>query len=284
LSAFSIIGVGAVVLAGCTVAIGLSTRRRAMGEAENAYAQVAGRQGPPLKRFDPAELAGLPEIAQRYFRHAITPGTPHYTIAELEMEGTFLLGDKEKFQTYEMSARQALSAPDQFVWIPRMRSGAMTISGSDALVRGEAWTRFWLLGLVPVAQVRTSPNLVRSAQFRAAVETAMWLPATLLPENGVEWEQLGPNEAVVTLRRFQPKIALRLKLNEVGRVTEVVGHRWSNANPAKVFRLQPFGGAMLAEGTFQGLTIPTEVCVGNHYGTEDYLPFFQARITKATYR
>jgi hypothetical protein len=255
-----------------------------MRAAGAAYAQVAAREGAPLKRFALTEIAGLPEIAQRYFRHAIAPGTPLYTVAELEMEGTFLLGDKRKFRTYQMSARQALSPPDQFVWIPNMRSGGMTISGSDALVRGEAWTRFWLSGLVPVAQERTTRDLVRSAQFRAAVEGALWLPASMLPENGVRWEQVGANDARVTLRRFQPQIVLHLKIDEAGRVMEVVGERWSNANPTKVFRLQPFGGTMLAEGSFQGFTIPTEVAVGNHYGTEEYLPFFQARIIKAAYR
>jgi hypothetical protein len=282
-TSLAILGTGAVVLAGGAVAIGFSTHRRAMRDAQFAYAQVVAREGAPLKQFELREIAELPEIAQRYFRHAITPGTPLYTVAELEMEGTFLLGDKQKFHTYQMSARQALRPPDQFVWIPNMRSGAMTISGSDALVRGEAWTRFWLSGLVPVAQERTSPDLVRSAQFRAAVEGALWLPASMLPENGVRWEQVGVNEARVTLRRFQPEIVLHLKLDETGKVSEVIGERWSNANSAKVFRLQPFGGTMLAEASFQGFTIPAEVAVGNHYGTEDYLPFFQARITKASY-
>jgi hypothetical protein len=106
----------------------------------------------------------------------------------------------------------------------------------------------------------------------------------MLPEYGVQWEQVGASEARVTLRRFQPEIVLHLNIDERGRVTEVVGERWSDANAAKVFRLQPFGGAMLAEASFQGLTIPTQVSVGNHYGTEDYLPFFQARITKAVFR
>jgi hypothetical protein len=199
------------------------------------------------------------------------------------MKGTFLLGDKDKFQTYSMSARQALRPPDQFIWIPEMRSGAMAITGSDALFRGQAWTRFWILGLIPVAQELTSADLVRSAAFRAAVEGAVWLPASLLPENGVQWQQVGTNDAVVTLRKPQPHIVLRLKINDAGALTEVFGQRWSNANADKTFRLQPFGGKMTAEGTFQGFTIPTEVSVGNHYGTDDYLPFFQARITKARY-
>lgn len=282
MNGWTIAGIAAVILIGGAVILPLMAHRKAMEEAEGAYARVAARPPPPLHRFDPRQVVDLPEIAQRYFHHAIVRGTPLYSVAQLEMHGTFLLGDKNKFTTYEMTAQQALR-PDQFVWLPKMRSGAMTITGSDALVAGTAWTRFWLIGFVPVARERTSPDLVRSAQFRAAVESAMWLPASLLPENRVEWEQLGANEAKVTLRQYEPAIVLRIKLDAAGAVKEVVGQRWSNANRDKVFRLQPFGGTILSEGTFQGFTIPTQVAVGNHYGTDDYLPFFQATISRVIY-
>ena len=282
MNGWTIAGIAAVILIGGAVILPLMAHRKAMEEAEGSYARVAARPPPPLHRFDPRQVVDLPEIAQRYFYHAIVRGTPLYSVAQLEMHGTFLLGDKNKFTTYEMTAQQALR-PDQFAWLPQMRSGAMKITGSDALVAGKAWTRFWLIGLVPVARERTSPDLVRSAQFRAAVESAMWLPASLLPENRVEWEQLDANEAKVALRRYEPAIVLRIKLDAAGAVREVVGQRWSNANRDKVFRLQPFGGTILSGGTFQGFTITTQVAVGNQYGTDDYLPFFQATISRAIY-
>jgi hypothetical protein len=277
------VSVGAFVLAGGGLAIAFGAYRSAMAETGGARTRLLERPRAPTRRFDVAQVADLPEVAQRYFRHAIAPGTPIYSGIELEMEGTFLLGDKNKFKTYQMSARQVLRPPEQFVWIPRLRSGAITITGSDALVGGEAWTRFFLLGLIPVANVRSSPDLVRSAQFRGAIEGALWLPSTMLPEKGTRWEQVGPNEARVTLASFSPAIVLRLTLSENGSVREVVGHRWSNANPEQQYRLQPFGGTMSAEATFQGLTIPMGISVGNHYGTEAYLPFFQARITHARF-
>jgi hypothetical protein len=276
-------GVAALIVVG-VIAFGFGTQRHAAGDAERAYSELIAQAAPAERRFDPQQLAGLPEVAQRYFHHAIAPGTALYSAAELEMEGTFLLGDQDKFQSYRMSAREALKPPDQFIWIPRMRSGVMTITGSDALVEGEAWTRFWLLGVLPAANARSSPDLVRSAQFRAAIEGGLWLPPTLLPQNGVEWKQVGADEAEVTLRRFTPPIVLRLTLDKYGAVREAVGQRWSDVNPSKRFQLQPFGGTMSQEATFDGLTIPTRIAVGNHYGTRDYLPFFQAHITRATYR
>jgi hypothetical protein len=277
------IGMGAAALASGGAAIAYGAFRAAINEAEEAYARIAVPVAPPARRFDPDQVSELPEIARRYFRHSIAAGTPLYSVVEIEMAGNFLLGDRHKFQTYEMSARQVLRPPAEFVWIPRLRSGLMRITGSDAYAAGEAWTRFWLMGLAPVANVNSSPDMVRSAQFRGAVEGALWLPTTLLPENGARWEQAGPNEARVTLTRISPAVVLHLTLSENGAVREVVGQRWSNANPEQRFRLQPFGGTMGAEKTFQGLTIPTLISAGNHYGTEDYLPFFQARVRKARF-
>jgi hypothetical protein len=253
-----------------------------MADAEDAWAHITSGATHNEDTYSPAMVADLPEIAQRYFNHAIAPGTPLKSTVELDMAGTFLLGEKDSYHTYTMEARQILHPPSEFVWIPRLRSGAMRISGSDALVSGEAWTRFWLLGLVPVANALSSPDHVRSATFRSTME-GVWAPASLLPQNGVVWEQTGPNEARVRVRRVTPEIVLDVILAPSGAVREITGKRWSNANRAKVFRLQPFGGTVEAEGTFEGYTIPITLRVGNHYGTDDYLPFFQADIRRAHY-
>jgi len=254
--------------------------RSASVEADAAFADLEARAKPAGEGFDPADLADLPEIARRYFAHAIAPGTPLTTVASLEMEGTFLLGDAKQFQTYSMRARQILAPPAEFVWIPEMKSGLIEITGSDALVHGKAWTRFWIDRLVPVVNQPTSPDLVRSALTRSAME-AVWAPASLLPANGVGWSQTGPDTARLTFSTGIEPVDMRL--DATGRVLQIVTMRWSDANREKTFRLQPFGASVEAEATFGGFTIPSQLKVGNHFGTQDYLPFFQARITAAHY-
>jgi hypothetical protein len=278
-----VIGASAAALIGGGLLAGYLSCRWRMRQARRAYSRLIRSVTPSTVRFDPSQVENAPEIARRYFFHAIAPGTPLYSAVELEMSGTFLLGNKDRYQSYTMEAKQVLRAPGEFVWLPKLRSGALSITGSDALVAEEAWTRFWLLGAIPVAQERTSSDLVRSAQFRAAIELALWLPATLLPSSSVRWQQIGPDEALVTLFWFRSEIELRLKFAPSGAPMEVIGQRWSNANADKKFRLQPFGGTVLAERSFQGLTIPTRIAVGNHYGTSDYLPFFQATINHAEF-
>jgi hypothetical protein len=52
---------------------------------------------------------------------------------------------------------------------------------------------------------------------------------------------------------------IQMNLDADGNPTEVVALRWMDANPERVYRLQPFGSRMLETGRFGGFTIPTRV-------------------------
>ena len=42
--------------------------------------------------------------------------------------------------------------------------------------------------------------------------------------------------------------------------------------------MQPFGGFVSAFREFDGFMLPTRVDGGNFFGTEDYFPFYKARV------
>lgn len=81
-----------------------SYRRDARRDAER-WSQLA-RQDGPERTYTPDITAGLPEIAGRCFAHAIAAGTPLKRTVELEMRGTFLLGDAQRSRSFAMDARQ----------------------------------------------------------------------------------------------------------------------------------------------------------------------------------
>ena len=283
-SASKVRNVASVLVAGTALAgaFAFGSYRRTIAEAERAWADIAARSDPG-ERFDPEMISGLPDVARRYFTHAIAPGTRLTRTVELEMRGTFLLGDRAGYRTFDMSARQILRAPVEFVWMPSMRAGVMWISGSDGLLARSGWSRFWLNRLFPVVNLGPSPDLNRAAAARPAME-AIWAPAGLLPIHGVRWEEIEPSRARVTVPSGIGPVAIDLTLAGTGRVVALSTMRWTDANPEKTFALQPFGGTVHGEATFEGFTIPTSVRIGNHFGSEDYHPFFQAEITRARYR
>ncbi len=276
----------AVLVAAGLAAVGLvSTQLLRVADAREAgaaWATLAGLDEPRPARFDSGMIAGLPEPARRYFRFAIAPGTPLRAVAIVEMGGRFGLGDKADHRFHPMRARQVLAPPHGFVWIPRIGSGLMRVSGSDALVGETAWTRFWLLGTVPLVRASGTADLARSAVGRAIGE-ALWAPAALLPANGVTWEPVDVDSARAVFVVRGERHVVELTVAPDGRPLSVALDRWSDANPERVFRWQPFGATIEAVGRFGGYTVPTRISGGNHFGTEDYFPFFQAEVTAVGY-
>jgi len=181
-----------------------------------------------------------------------------------------------------MQARQILAPPSEFVWFARMSKGPMRINGSDGFDGHHGWTRFWMFQSLPLVQLAATADLDRAAAARPAIE-AIWAPATLLPSQGAVWTQTSPDSADVAFGTGHDAIMIRLKIAADGALTEVSTLRWSDANRGKTYQMQPFGGTVKAEAMFGGFTIPSQVTIGNHFGTTDYLPFFTARITTARY-
>jgi len=68
-----------------------------------------------------------------------------------------------------------------------------------------------------------------------------------------------------------------------GQPTQVCFDRWSNANPEKQHRLQPFGGYLSEFQSFAGYHLPTHVEAGNHFDKEHYFPFFVADVTDVVF-
>lgn len=248
--------------------------------ADAAWTQLRAAGQSPPKVFDPAMVTGLPEAARRYFLYTIAPGTPLHTVSEIRMGGEIGLGDRESPAYQPMRARQILAPPHGFVWrLEAAGSGAMQMSGSDAMADERSWTRFWLFWTLPVVREGKDLNHMRSSFGRVVAEAVFWAPAALLPQNGVQWEDgEAPDRARAVVMHGALSQALEIAVAEDGRPLWVMIPRWSNANPEREWRFQPFGGTLDDFQTFGGFTLPTRIDGGNHFGTENYFPFFRARV------
>ena len=267
-----------VLVVAVTVALWL-WRHADHTEDRAVMSQLAALQPAAPDRFDYSLLERLPEPAQRYFRYTIKPGTPLCTVARISMTGRFGMGNREAPDYLEMQATQMLAVPEGFIWKMSASRGALRVSGSDT----DKWTRFWLMGLIPVARMGGDPDHTRSAFGRYVAESVFWTPAALLPGQGVKWELVDVNTARVTVRHDGMEQAVDLVVAEDGHPLQVSFDRWSNANPEKVHRLQPFGGYLSEFREFDGFLLPTSVEAGNFFATEDYFPFFIVEVTEVEF-
>jgi hypothetical protein len=224
-------------------------------------------------RYDSSLVADLPEPARRFFNFAIAAGTPLYTVAEIDMGGQFSLGVQEEPTYQPMQAYQVLAAPHGFVWRLNL-PGIIPVSGSDS---GQ-WTRFRILGFIPVARMGGDSDHTRSAYGRCIAEAVFWTPAAILPRAGVTWEGVDEHTARVTITHGERSQAVDITVNAEGQPIEISFMRWSNANPEKSHRLQPFGGTLSNFRVVQGFKLPFRIEAGNMFGTNEYFPFFKADV------
>lgn len=236
------------------------------------WTRLAALQPANPARYDPALVADLPEPARRFFNFAIAPGTPLLTVAEIVLGGQFSLGSREKPNYRRMHARQILAAPSGFVFKLRL-PGVVPVSGSDS----GRWTRFRILGLLPVARMGGDSDHTRAAYGRYLAEALFWTPAALLPGPGIGWASVDDHIARVTVSHLGLLQAVDVKVDEHGRPIEVYFMRWSDANPEKMHRLQPFGGNLSDFREVHGFRVPFKVEAGNMYGTDEYFVFYQAK-------
>ena len=240
-------------------------------------------QVPLPARFEPSMVAGLPEPARRFFHFAIQPGTALRTVVHLKMEGEISLGTKEEPKYQPMKASQVLAAPHGLVWELDAGRGAMRVPASAGMVADRWWTRFWLLRSIPIVRAGGDRDHLRSSFGRVVAEAAFWSPAFLLPRPGVEWSHIDGDTARVTVTHGVLVQSADIRVDAHGQPMWVSMPRWTNANPDKAWRLQPFGGEVSDFRMVAGYRIPFRVDGGNFFGTPDYFPFYRAQVLEARF-
>lgn len=248
-------------------------------DAEHVWQELLKAAVPLPAHFDRALVANLPEPARRFFSFAIEPGTRLSTVAVIRMEGELSLGSKKEPAYQAMRAQQVLAAPHGLVWQVEAGSGAMRFSGSDGMLANRSWTRFWLLRLVPVVRAGGDSDHLLSSFGRLVAEAAIWTPAFLLPRPGVIWTAVNADTARVTVSHLGMTQEVEIRVDASGRPIWVSFPRWTNANPDRVFRVQPFGGELSDSRHVSGFQLPFRVDAGNFFGTADYFPFYRAQVT-----
>lgn len=234
--------------------------------------------------FSLAQLEGLCEPAQRYLKHAISPGAPLAAAVRLRMHGEI----KQKSKWYPFEASQVIHAQHGFVWRARTKMMGLPVSGSDRWVDGTGAMRWKVLGLIPVVTA-SGPDISRASLGRVQVEL-IWLPTALVtPE--VEWASSGPSQVGVNLKVAGAPGHVDLSVDADGGVRTASINRWGNpegqGHTHTEFRATPFGGIVSAEKTFEGITIPTQLRVGWYFGTERFEAegeFFRVTVDDAEFR
>lgn len=168
--------------------------------------------------YDAIELDGLPAPVQRYFRAVLRDGQPLVSGASLDLEGTINMGEAaDRWRPFTSTQRVVTRRPG-FIWDARIAMApAVTARVHDAYVGGEGILHAALFGLVPVANLRGTPEAAHGELLRFFAEAA-WYPTALLPSQGVRWEAVDDASARATLRDGETTVTLLFRFGTDGMI------------------------------------------------------------------
>lgn len=252
------------VLAASSLALGVRrlARDRTFDRLEHNLLAVPGV---PSDVFTPALVAELPEPTRRYLLHAIAPGTPLASAVRLEMTGT--MRPSPEGPAVDLRADEVLAPRRGFIWTAQARMGGVPVRVRDHYYRGKGGVGVTLLGLVPLPTSGDADDVARSSHGRLVAE-AVWCPIALVHPS-VTWEAIDADRARYTLYVDGEAEAVTVHVAPDGSLREVTLERWGDVEGPPARRI-PYGFRVDAEGTFGGLTIPTRLVGGWHYGTDRF--------------
>ena len=234
---------------------------------------------PAENHFTEDMVAVLPAPVQRYFLHAIAPGTPLADSVSLKMSGSFRTGQDK--QWLPMQAKQIISAKG-FVWQAAIGHSLFQMMGADYYANESGRMHFSLWGLIPLVNAH-SPDIARSSIGRLAGEFVL-LPSALLPQHGVTWKASDQRTIQASLKIDSEPVTLTLVIDPNGKLLKLSLPRWGEHTEDGSYTYISFGGEYQEERTFAGFTIPSQMSAGWWFGTDRYLEFFRATIEEAEFR
>jgi hypothetical protein len=139
----------------------------------------------PTRRFTSDTVSGLDEPVGRYFSHAISDGAALPKGMRMAMSGRIKVGLWLPF-----TAEQTVDGRS-FTWCARVGRGPLTpLRVTDRYADAAGSTEGRLLGRVTLFHAE-DVNTARSAATRAAIESVVFAPPSVLPDRGVAWRVQG---------------------------------------------------------------------------------------------
>jgi hypothetical protein len=192
-----------------------SLTRRLRSRLESARAPIV----PPVVDF--RELKTLPAPVQRYFRAALRDGAPMIAGVHVRHEGTFNMSSTaDQWKPFTSDQRVVTKRPG-FDWDARIdMAPGLKVRVHDAYVAGEGILHASLFGLFSVVDLHGTPEVAEGELMRFLAE-AVWYPTSLLPAQGVRWEDVDERSARGTLTDGPITLTLLFTFNDAGLIETV---------------------------------------------------------------
>ena len=172
--------------------------------------------------YQPAQLAGLPDPVQRYFRRVLRPGQPYLRYARLRHDGQFKAGLDQAWRPI-IGEQYFRAEPPGFLW----RGTTTWFTACDQYVAGRGALTVWLLSALPIVRAR-GPIYDQGDLVRWLAES-VWFPTSLLPGAGARWTPVDDHSATLTLTDHGLTVIFVVHFNAEDEIERCETHRYRDA-------------------------------------------------------
>lgn len=266
-----------LVLAFSGIRVALSLLRgKAKRAIQDAELKLESTSVGPQEPVDFSELAALPEIVQRYFRHALVDGQRRIRLTRLLQRGTLRTSTSNP-RWLSFDAEQVIAPLTRgFLWIARVRMLPwISLQICDRFIDGRGSGELHLFSALRVATDHGHPEL-DEAQLHRYLAEAVWSPTALLPSSGVCWSALDDESALASVALEGIRVSLEFRFNADNEICSVYcAGRWMRTREG--YRKVPWLGRFADHVQRNGMRVPLAGEVAWLDGS-DWQPVWKGRI------
>ena len=276
------VAVSVILFAGCTAGIVLYGASRWTHRTKALQARLLSAQaplGPAVVQRD--ELAALPLPVRQFFRAVLGEEQRIIRAARFMHSGTFNMGETRADWRPCSSTQVVTTRRPGFVWDGRIEMvPGLNAYVHDAYLEGEGALDARFLGLIPLANVRGTPEMAEGELLRYLAE-AMWYPTALLPGEGVTWTAIDATSARATLTDGNTTVSMDFLFAPDGSIESSYAAARPRTVGGQIVRTAWRGRAWGYE-VRSGMRIPIEAEVAWILPDGAY-PYWRGRITNIEY-
>jgi hypothetical protein len=199
-----------------------------------------------------ADLAGLPEIVQRYLRYSGVVGQPRIQAVRLKQRGDMRRAADKPWMPMQ-AVEYYTTNPPAFIWKGDFKAAPLfKITALDRYRYGRGNMHIKLMGLFKVADLR-APELDEATLIRFFSE-GIWFPTVFL-EDYITWEAVDSLSAKVIMTYKGVTASGLFTFNELGQVVnfETERHMENEGD----FELKPWSTPIEGYKEMNGMMIPS---------------------------
>ncbi len=198
-----------------------------------------------------SELEGLPDCVKQWLRRSGIIGQARIHRVKLIQSGRMRTAPDKPWLPFDAVHYVNVDHPG-FVWKARVKvAPGIHMLGMDRYFQGHGFMNIKLLGIIPLVNAKTGPEMDQSTMLRYLAEL-IWYPTAAL-NSYIQWEEIDQHSARAVMSWQGITAGIVLNFEEAGDLKSSVGKRYREI--AGQYVLTDWGGVAVGYADFHGLRI-----------------------------